>query len=325
MINTLLPNSLAIIIGFVVLVWGAERFVVAAANTALILGVSPLVIGLTIVSLGTSAPEFIVAVMSSLDDKPGLAIGNAIGSNIANISLILACTAIILPISVRAGIVSRELPLLMLITLVSVLLLWDQTLSRFDGVLLITGLVVVLSWIVRQAKQRPAEDLKKEFDIELTPKMSISRALMVLVFSIALLLVSSKILVWGAVGFAKYFGVSDLVIGLTIIAIGTSLPELAASIAAACKNHHELVLGNLIGSNIFNILGVLAIPGLLAPGIVAPEVLSRDLPVMTILTIAMFTVAYNSGNHRGRISRYEGVALLGGFVAYLVYIYHTTA
>lgn len=324
MFHPLILYSLAILVGFVVLIWGAERFVIGASNTAFNLGVTPLVIGLTIVSLGTSAPEFIVAIMSSLEGKPGLAIGNAIGSNIANISLILATTAIILPISVRAGIVSRELPLLMLVTFISILLLWDRQLSRFDGVLLIVGMVFVLNWIVRHAKQQPEEEVKKEFDIELKHKMSTSKAILLLCFSIILLLVSSRILVWGATGIASYFGISDLVIGLTIVAIGTSLPELAASIAAAWHNHHELVLGNLIGSNIFNILGVLAIPGLLAPGEVEPEVVSRDLPVMTILTVAMFTAAYSFGHHRGRITRYEGIALLTCFFGYLIYIYHTT-
>jgi cation:H+ antiporter len=154
--------------------------------------------------------------------------------------------------------------------------------------------------------------------------MSTKKAMLLLLFSILLLLISSRVLVWGAVGFAKFFGVSDLVIGLTIIAIGTSLPELAASIAAAWKNHHELVLGNLIGSNIFNMLGVLAIPGLIAPGPVAPEVISRDLPVMTIFTIAMFMAAYSFSHHQGRISRLEGSAFLAGFFAYLIYLYHTT-
>ena len=323
MLETLLFYSLAVITGFVLLIWGAERFVVGAANTAFNLGVTPLVIGLTIVSLGTSAPEFIVATMASLDGKPGLAIGNAIGSNIANISLILATTAIILPITVRRGIVSRELPLLMLVTFITILLLWDQTLSRFDGVLLLLGMVVTLSWIVRHARQQPEEEIKKEFNIELSRKMSTKKAILLLLFSILLLLISSRILVWGAVGFAKFFGVSDLVIGLTVIAVGTSLPELAASIAAAWKNHHELVLGNLIGSNIFNMLGVLAIPGLIDPGPVAPEVVSRDLPFMTVLTIAMFIAAYSFGHHQGRISRLEGSVFLASFLGYLVYLYHT--
>ncbi|MBN1379068.1 MAG: calcium/sodium antiporter [Gammaproteobacteria bacterium] len=324
MLTTLFPFCLAVLIGFVILIWGAERFVIGAASTAFNLGVTPLVIGLTIVSLGTSTPEFIVATMSSLEGQAGLAIGNAIGSNIANISLILAFTVIILPISVRSGIVSRELPLLMLVTFIGLLLLWDQELSRFDGILLITGMVMVLIWIVHHAKQQPEEEVKKEFDIEIKHRMSTRKAILLLLFSIALLLIGSRVLVWGAIGFAKLFGVSDLVIGLTIIAIGTSLPELAASIAAAWKNHHELVLGNLIGSNIFNIFGVLAIPGLLAPGKVAAEVVTRDLPIMTILTVALFATAYSFGGRRGRITRYEGFALLAGFFAYLVYLYYTT-
>jgi cation:H+ antiporter len=323
MLTPLLQYSLAVLFGFVILIWAADRFVVGAANTALNFGVSTLVIGLTIVSIGTSAPEFVVAIMSSLDGKQGLAIGNAIGSNIANISLIMATTAIVLPIAVHKGIISRELPLLMLVTFGSILLLGDQRLDRLDGILLITGLVIVLSWIVHQARKRPEKEIEEEIDIELTQRMSTAKALLLLLFSIVLLLISSRILVWGAAGLAKSFGVSDLLIGLTIIAIGTSLPELAASIAAALKNHHELIIGNLIGSNIFNLLGVLAVPGLLAPGPVESEVLSRDLPVMAILTIAMFTAAYGFGRHQGRITRTEGIAFLTVFFGYLVYLYHT--
>lgn len=322
--NSLLLFSLAIITGLGFLIWGAERFVVGAANTALNLGVTPLIIGLTIVGLGTSAPEMIIAVMSSMEGKPGLAIGNAIGSNIANIALILSITAIILPISVKPGIVSRELPLLMLVTFMSILLIWDQELSRLDGVLLLSGLIIVMSWITRYAKQQPIDEVKKELDIEISAKMSTAKALLLLLFSIILLLASSRVLVWGAVGIAKNFGISDLVIGLTIIAIGTSLPELAASIAAAIKHHHELVLGNIIGSNMFNILGVLAIPGLIAPGSLSPEIMSRDIPVMTVLTLALFAAAYSFGSHRGRINRLEGSVLLSSFIGYMSYLYIST-
>lgn len=311
----------AILIGFIVLIWGAERFVIGAANTALNLGVTPLIIGLTIVGLGTSAPEIIVAIISSLEGTPGLAIGNAIGSNIANIALILAITSIVRPITVKAGIVSRELPLLMLVTFTCILLLWDRELNRLDGVLLASGLVIVMSWIIRYAKEQPEDEIKKELDIELSVKMSTQRAVFYLLFSIALLIGSSHVLVWGAVGVAKHFGVSDLIIGLTIIAIGTSLPELAASIAAALKRHHELVLGNIIGSNIFNTLGVLSVPGLIAPGMLEPELMSRDIPVMTMLTLAMFTAAYSFGSHRGRINRVEGSLLLASFIAYMTYLY----
>ena len=318
--NSLLLFSLAIVGGLVVLIWGAERFVVGAANTALNLGVTPLIIGLTIVGLGTSAPEMIIAVIASLDGKPSMAVGNAIGSNIANIALILPITCLILPISVKAGIVSRELPLLMLVTFVSILMIWDQALSRLDGVLLIAGLIIVMSWIIRYAKQQPIDEIKKELDIELSKKMSTTQAILLLLFSIILLLISSRVLVWGAIGVAKNFGMSDLVIGLTIIAIGTSLPELAASIAAAIKHHHELVLGNIIGSNIFNILGVLAIPGLIAPGPLEPEVMSRDIPVMAILTLALFAAAYSFSNHRGRINRIEGGVLLASYIAYMAFI-----
>lgn len=319
--HPLLLYALAIFAGFAALIWGAERFVVGAANTAYNLGVTPLVIGLTIVGLGTSAPEILIAIMSSLESKPDLAIGNAIGSNIANISLILAVTALVAPITVRAGIVTRELPLLMIVTFASILLLWDERLSRLDGVLLLGGLIIVMSWIVRYAKQQPIEEVKKEFDIELKRRMSTLRAVSLLLFSIAILIISSRVLVWGAVGVAEYFGVSDLVIGLTIVAIGTSLPELAASIAAAMKKHYELVLGNIIGSNIFNILGVLSVPALIAPTELNPEILARDIPIMTLLTLALFATAYSFSHHAGRINRLEGGFLLGTFCTYMFYLY----
>ena len=323
MLEAVLLPSLAIIIGFVVLIWGAERFVVGAANTAFNLGVSPLIIGLTIVGLGTSAPEMLVATMSSLEGKPELAIGNAIGSNIANISLILASTAIVLPITVKSGIVTRELPLLMIVTFSTILLLWDGQLSRLDGVLLAGGLVVVMGWIVRYATQQPADSIETELNVTLSRKMSTQKALLLLLFSIFILIVSSRILVWGAVNIATHFGVSELIIGLTIVAIGTSLPELAASIAAALKRHHELVLGNIIGSNIFNLLGVMCIPSLIAPGPFTPEVLSRDVPVMALLTLALFATAYSFGEHKGRINRLEGSCLLATFGAYMLYLYLT--
>jgi cation:H+ antiporter len=323
MLQSLLLPSLAILTGFIVLVWGAERFVVGAANTAFNLGISPLVIGLTIVGLGTSAPEVVVSAISSLDNKQGLAIGNAIGSNIANIALILAITAIVRPITVRSGIIARELPLLLIVTLITIFLLWNSILSRLDGILLICGLVIVMTWIVRHASEQPPEEVEQKLDIQMRHRMSTAKALGLLIFSIAILVISSKILVWGAVKVAVFFGVSDLVIGLTIIAIGTSLPELAASIAAALKKHHELVLGNIIGSNIFNLLGVLAIPGIIAPSVLAPEVMTRDVPVMTLMTLALFASAYSFGKHKGRISRIEGVVLLIVYVAYIAYLYVT--
>ncbi len=325
MIDMLLLPCLAIIFGFAALVWGAGRFVIGAANTAFNLGVSPLVIGLTVVGLGTSAPEILVAAMSSLEDKPGLAIGNAIGSNIANIALILGSTALIQPIFVKSGIVSRELPLLMIVTFAMTLLLWDQSLSRLDGVLLLGGLVVVMMWIVRHAMHEPDVAVESELDISMSHRMSTSKALGLLFFGIGVLIISSKVLVWGAVDLAKFFGVSDLVIGLTIVAIGTSLPELAASIASALKKHHELVLGNIIGSNIFNSLGVMAVPGLIAPSMLEGDVLSRDVPIMVLLTLALFATAYSFSEYRGRINRIEGGILLTTYIAYMTYIYLTAA
>lgn len=325
MLHPLVLYTLAVAAGIAALVWGAERFVIGAASTAFNLGVAPLIIGLTIVALGTSAPEILVALTSSLKDQAGLAVGNAIGSNIANIALILAATALVVPVAVKAGIVSRELPLLMLVTFAGIALLWDRRLDRIDGVLLAAGLVAVLAWIIRYARRRPLEEVKKEFNIDLPPTMSTPRALALLVFSIAVLIVSSRVLVWGAVELAQYFGVSDVVIGLTIVAIGTSLPELAASIASALKGQYELVLGNLIGSNIFNTLAVLSVPALLGPSVIEPAVLTRDVPVMTLLTLALFATAYPLNSRPARINRVEGGLLLTAYAGYMSAVYLSVA
>ena len=317
----------AIISGFALLVWGADRFVHGAAATARNLGVSTLVIGLTIVGFGTSAPELLVSAMAALSNNSGLAVGNAIGSNITNVGLVIGVTAIICPLVVNSSTLRREFPLLFVVMLLTLLLLLDHRLSRLDGVILLGGLVLLVIWLVRlgMSSSRP-EPMTREYEHEI-PKTSLPIALLWTLIGLVVLLISSRILVYGAVNIAHMLGISDLVIGLTIVAIGTSLPELAASVMSALKNEPDIALGNVIGSNMFNLLGVLGIPGVISPINIAPEVLTRDYSFMIGLTIAMFFFAYGF-KKPGQINRLEGGILLGIYVAYMVVLYfsvHTQA
>ncbi len=313
----------AVLAGFTLLVWGAERFVMGAAATARGLGVSPLLIGLTIVGFGTSAPEILVSVMASMNNNPGLAVGNAIGSNITNVALILGATAVLVPLSVHSGTVRRELPILLGTTAGAWLLLSDGWLGFADGMILLGGLAVMLAWVIWLGlHSREKDPMAAEYEAEIPTDMPLRRSLFWLVFGIVVLVGSSRLLVWGAVGIAEAFGVSDLVIGLTIVALGTSLPELAASIASALKNEPDIAIGNVIGSNMFNLLAVLGIPGLLSPDAIDPEVLYRDMPVMVGLTVALLVMAWGLRGE-GRINRLEGGVLLACYIGYQSLLYFT--
>jgi len=311
----MLLNALAILAGLAVLVWGADRFVSGAAALANNLGVSSMMIGLTIVGFGTSAPEILVSAIASADGNPGLAIGNALGSNIANIGLILGLTALITPLAVHSGVLKREYPLLLAVSLISLALMWDGELDRIDGAILVCLLVGILSWMFHSAKTGTADPIAGEFDAEIPHDMPTRKAVIWLVLGLIALLASSRALVWGAANVATALGISDVVIGLTIVAIGTSLPELAASIASALKGEHDIAIGNVIGSNLYNILAVLSLPGLIAPGPFPPEVLYRDQPTMIGLTVMLFLMGYGFGN-QGRINRFEGLVLLCLFIGY---------
>ncbi|MBF0264999.1 MAG: calcium/sodium antiporter [Gammaproteobacteria bacterium] len=317
-------SYLAIIIGFVLLVWGADKFVEGASATAANLGVSPLIIGLTIVGFGTSAPEMLVSLMAALNGNPTLAVGNAIGSNITNIGLVLGVTALIVPLSVKSVTLKREYPIMFVIMLIVWYLIFDNNLNQMDGWLLVILMFLTLGLITYlgfKDQKGPKDPIIKEFENEIPQGMSMSQAIFWLMLGMAILLFSSKILVWGAVNIAQEFGVSDLVIGLTIIAIGTSLPELAASIAGALKGEHDIVIGNIIGSNIFNLLGVLGIPAIVAPIAELPEtVLSRDYLLMIALSVALFFVAFGF-NGKGTIKRYEGLLLLASYIFYMISIF----
>jgi cation:H+ antiporter len=308
---------LAILGGFALLVWSADRFVEGAAATAGHAGMPPLVIGMVIVGFGTSAPEMVVSAMAALDGNPDLALGNALGSNIVNIGLVLGITALIAPIAVHSKIVRRELPLLFGIGLLAGLLFWGGALSRFEALLLLAGFFGLVGWTIVAALRGRGDTLEAEAEQELKAHaMDLGRAIVWLVVGLVLLVVSSRVLVWGAVGTAQALGVSDLVIGLTIVALGTSLPELAASVMAARKGEHDIAVGNIVGSNMFNLLAVVGIAGVIAPlPALAPDILTRDWPVMMAMTAALFLTAYGFRGE-GRINRIEGALLLIAFAAY---------
>ena len=320
----MLVNSLAILAGFLLLIWSADRFICGAAATARNLNISPLVIGLTIVGFGTSAPEMLVATFASADGSPSLAIGNALGSNITNIALVLGVAALITPLDVHSRILKKELPLLLGAMVIALVLMIDGTLQRTDGIILFGSLILLMWWITRQALTTRGRDdaLQDEYQEELPGDMPMSRAIFWLVLGLLMLMASSKLLVWGAVNIAMDLGISELVIGLTIIAIGTSLPELAASITGALKNEHDIAIGNVVGSNLFNTLGVLAIPGILAPSTLETGIMEREIPVVFLLTIALFIMAYGFKGP-GRINRVEGGLLLLAFCGYQVLLYFT--
>ncbi|CAN5638535.1 calcium/sodium antiporter [soil metagenome] len=307
----LLP-LLAILGGLAVLVWSADRFVAGASGLARHFGMAPLLIGMLIVGFGTSAPEMLVSALAAWQGAPGLALGNAYGSNIANIALILGLTALLSPIAVHSSVLRRELPILLGVTVLSILLLLDLRLGRIDALVLIGSFAALVVWSIVEARGNASDPLARQPGGE---GMKVRAAALWTLAALLLLIASSRLLVWGAVETARSFGVSDLVIGLTIVAVGTSLPELASSIAAMRRGEHDIALGNIIGSNLFNTLAVVGIAAGIAPLDVPPEVLTRDVPVMTGLTLALVLVCAGF-RAPGRVSRWEGAALLAAFLGY---------
>ena len=313
-------SVLAVIIGLVLLVWSADRFIEGSASAARHFGMPPLLIGMVIVGFGTSAPEMLVSVVSSMKGNPGLALGNAFGSNITNIALILGITAMINPIAVHSLILKKELPILTAVTALTGFLVYDGHLSRMDGVVLMAVFSLLMGWAFRQGLTNKPDLLGEEIERELTVHaMPLRPALIWLAVGLFFLVVSSRILVWGAVEIATSLGVSDLIIGLTIVAVGTSLPELASSVIAARKGEHDIALGNVIGSNLFNTLAVVGIAGLIQPMDVAREIFSRDILTMSFLTLSLFVIGYGFRGP-GRINRFEGAGLFLSYTGYTVYL-----
>ena len=311
---------LAVISGLALLVWSADRFVEGSASVARHVGMPPLLIGMVVIGFGTSAPEMVVSALAAAQGSPGIALGNAYGSNITNIALILGLTALISPIAVHSQVLRKELPILTGVTALAAWQIWDGALSRADALLLLGLFAALLAWTIRQGMKQPADSLGREIEQELDVRsMPLRRAALWLVVGLVLLIASSRLLVWGAVEIARGFGVSDMIIGLTVIAIGTSLPELASSLLAIRKGEHDIALGNVLGSNLFNTLGVVGIAGIIQPMRVGPEVFSRDILVMAGLTLSLFVIGYGFRGP-GRINRFEGAALLACYVAYNVYL-----
>lgn len=309
--------------GFILLVWGADRLVAGASALARNLGVSPLIIGLTIVAFGTSAPELVVSGVAAARGNPGLAVGNAIGSNIANIGLILGITAVIYPLKVESETLKREYPLLMLIMIVSFIMAADLVYDKTEGWLLLTGLVALVMWMVRFGMQRGSDDpLAEEFEAEIPSDMPTTYAVLWMLVGLVILPLSSQFLVEGAVYIARSLEVSEAVIGLTIIALGTSLPELAAALTSALRQEDDLAIGNVIGSNMFNILGVLGIAAVVEPVEVEMLMLRQDFPMMFLLTVMLFFMAYGITGP-GRISRRSGFLLLSLFISYQILVWIT--
>ncbi len=316
----MLGNIAEVIVGLTLLIWGADRFVHGASALARNLGVAPLMIGLTIVSFATSAPEILVSVVAALRGEPDLAVGNAIGSNIANIGLVLGATALLRPIELKSATLRREMPALLAVSLLTVALFLDSTLNRIDGFVLLTGLVIVIIWLVRLGLRSSATDpLQADFEAEIPKDLSNATAIFWLVIGLGTLLVGAELLVDGAIEIARAIGVSEVVIGITLVALATSLPELAVSAVSAIKGEYGLAIGNIVGSNIFNLLAVVGVAAAIQPAVLPPTVLSLHIFVMVAFTLVLFAMTYEYDG-RGTISRFEGVMLVGAYVAFTAYV-----
>lgn len=322
---------IAIIVGLIGLIWSADRFVTGAAGIARNMGMAPMMIGLTVVALGTSAPEIVVAITSALENASELAVGNAIGSNLANIGLVLGITALVCPIPIAYSLLKREISILLVATIGAGFLICDNELSVSDGVILLAGLIAIFYYLVTSKSHQPA-NAAPEDEPEDIPDIPSTKAWRLFVLGLIMLIISSHILVIGAKDIALALGISDLVVGLTVVAIGTSLPELAATVASALKGHHDIALGNIVGSNLFNLLAVMAMPALINPPKLDPEVFSRDYLWMTGITFLLAGMVLShklwthySASHnlpgttkkaKSRIGRVEGTILLAAYVTY---------
>ena len=309
---------IAVVIGLAVLVWSADKFVDGAVGVAEFCGMSTLLIGMVIVGFGTSAPELTVSAISASQGNPALALGNAYGSNIANIALILGATALISPILMQRSVIRGDLPILIAVSLLSIALVWDGSVVRWNGVLLLVVFALVMAYsILRELKKARVEASNSVEEESAGKQTSLGKSIFWLVLGLALLVASSRALVWGAVEIARTLGVSDLLIGLTIVAIGTSLPELASSIAAARKGENDIALGNIIGSNLFNTLAVVGLAATISPmDEIEKAVTYRDMPLMTALTVALIVLGFRRKGD-GRLNRIAGAILLAVYIGYL--------
>ncbi len=316
-----------ILLGVALLAWGADRFITACVSLAKNFGMPPLLIGMLMVGFATSFPEIVVAAIAAWHGTPGLAIGNAIGSNIANVGLVVGATALVSPLVLHSSLVKREFPIQIIIAILVGLLLLNGYLTRIDGLLLIAILILHMAYwvlfIMPNKKAIADDDIVKEIEAEMPKKtMPTGVALTWWLIGLVLLFVSSELLVGGASSIAKLMGVSDLVIGLTIVAVGTSLPELAASVVSALRNEPDIALGNIVGSNIFNLLAVLAMPALIAPSRLAPIFLQRDYPIMIGFMLLLWLFAFIRPG-KGKIGRGKSAIFLGCYMGYILLLVFT--
>ena len=316
-----MPGSFAeLIVGLLLLIWGADRLVYGAAATARNLGVAPLLIGLTIVAFATSAPEVLVSIVAAFRGETDLAVGNAIGSNIANIGLVLGTVALIRPIEMTSATLRREMPALLAVTLLTVSLFLDTHLSRVDGLVLLTGLIIVMIWLTRLGFRSSASDpIKAEYEAEIPLHVNMRLAIFWLVIGLAALLVGAELLVDAAINIAHALGVTELVIGIVLVALATSLPELAVSMVSALKGEYGLALGTIVGSNIFNLLAVIGVAAVIEPAKLPESVLSLHIFVLVAFTLALFAMTYDYDG-KGHISRLEGGALLAAYLAFVSFV-----
>ncbi len=311
----------ALIVGIIFLALSADKFVEGAAVVSRRIGIPPLLVGMLVIGFGSSLPEFVVSVLASREGNTGLALGNAVGSNISNIALILGLTAVLSPIAVKSSVLRRELPVLLLVTVAGAVLLGlDGVLGRDDGTVLIVLFICLMTWSVYAGLKSPEDQLADDVEGSLSADISTLRALLYTIVGLIVLVISSRILVWGGVGLARQLGISDLIIGLTIVAVGTSLPELASSVAAVKRKEHDIALGNIIGSNLFNTSIVIGIAGVISPTTLELSTITRDLPAMVLVTLVLFLFCHPFGQRKPRINRKEGAALLAAYVGYYVFL-----
>ena len=323
--STIYLPIIALLAGLLGLVWGADKFVTGSVGVARNFGISSMIIGLTVVSIGTSAPEIIVSINAALSDAGGLAVGNALGSNLANMGLVLGITTLVAPLPVQTHLLKEESPVLLLITVLAGLCLYDGQLNRGESISLGLMVIPVIAIMVKYKKNHPSPEVAD--DVGTATDGSMKTSGLWLLLGLAILLLSAEVTVWGATSIAHFFGISDLIVGLTIVAIGTSLPELAASIVSVTKGHHDIAVGNIFGSNLFNLLLVMTTAGAIAPIALPSDVFSRDylsLLVMTLLMIGLVGWTVRKNRHIesvARLSKFVGVILLTSYALYYVVLW----
>jgi cation:H+ antiporter len=318
MMSLYLPIS-ALVAGMIGLIWGADKFIAGSASLARSIGISSLVVGLTVVSIGTSAPEIIVSVNAALQGSGQLAVGNALGSNIANIGLVLGITLLITPIPIQKALLKQEGAILFAVTGLAGICLYNGFLGRLESLLLI---LLVIPLLILAAKYK--KSLAESSETQITQSFSTKDALISFFIGLISLLVCAELTVWGAKAIALTMGISELVIGLTIIAIGTSLPELAASIMSAIRGHHDIAVGNIIGSNLFNLLLVMGAAGAISPIALDSQVFSRDFMAMAALTLLMLifmAAALRNKEDRPKLPKMVGLVLLAAYCLYYLVLW----